>query len=543
MTRLSLEKELERVKGWAATAGFHEAWSHIEKLPLPQIPDGSDPHAAGLQHALHLRSLAAEICDYLGKLDRARELVETPGRYCEAELRSLLSRAEIPENERDLILQRVWIVLQAGMCEYRAAKFDSALSLFKLCDQIAPRFLLGAERKQRFGTRARILYLIGITYREQYKLKRSVRYLTASTELASRSFVANTDKEGRQVSLLVPLAIARSIGMGLASVHNTLGRPDLAVPLLMTAKAMLPPREKIISTHIDMLSASLPPWSYRQDGEEHFVNEKLSRTPALDALSKCHDHFRAQGHRLYQTRAAYYLAKELIRCSDEARRERSLPRQQEFLSRAEQLFGELDYPVSGDRRFALSLLALQSEIAVRKEQFEEAERRAALGLAEASAAVFPDVYLDLLLARGAARLGRRHYEGAIADWKEGFHVASEASNHALAAAFLLRLTQACLKNDAYGDATETFNEFLEIKQFLEVETVDQLVLEHETRALLEKHETDDYVLRLKENLDPQEEQKQFRRALVRWARSKTSTDAAAAKLLKVTRQTLYNWQK
>lgn len=309
------------------------------------------------------------------------------------------------------------------MCEYRAAKFDSALAMFETCDKVSSSPLLSTEVHPRFGARARALYSIGLVHREKYNLRAAIRYLTVSTELAYQSFLKNAESNSQNPSKLTSVAIARSLGMGLASVQNTLGRPDLALPLLMAAKAMLPPTEKIISTHIDLLRATLMPWRY--PGSQEDPDAATHELDAVKQLQDCRAKF--GDHRPYQTRTAYYLAKEYICRADELPQGKSAQLARDlFLSEAEKSARELEFLQSGDWRFELLGAGLLSEIARRRDKFEEAEKRATWALQQASSSHYPAVYLDLLMARGLARLGRSEYLRACDDFRAGLKLASDA---------------------------------------------------------------------------------------------------------------------
>jgi tetratricopeptide (TPR) repeat protein len=431
----------------------------------------------------------------------------------------------------------VWVMLQAGLCEYRISKYGSALGLFKLCEEIVSGPLLCNEQSCRFGTRARALYSLGLVYRERGRLQTSIRCFTKSAELAYSSF-----ERQKAPSPLASVAIARSLGMGLASVFSMLGRPDLAIPLLLAAKAMLPPSEKVISIHLNLIRATLGPWSYTESLEEDGENTKSLKPRPLEEIADCYTAFERASHLPYQTRAAYYQAREYLRIAGEEVSTR--PSTQEmFLKKAEGLLGEIESSTSGDERFVLLGSALRSEIARRRGDFQLAEERAGWGLRKTSSTWCPAIHLDLLTNRALALAALEDYDGAGRDLRASLRLAAEAGNQYLRAKNLLYLCQTYLKAHLFREASQSFNDFKELQRFLEVEPLGLRTLRFTTEALLDQHEKDDYVLRLRHDLDPEEEQGKFRRALVRWARANSKTDAAAAKKLNISRQTLNNWQK
>lgn len=248
----SLHETVESLVGCLASAKFETAWNLVKNLDPDGLPDGADMNAVNITDALKLRSMAAEVCDYLGDYAKAREFVGKAGEFCHRSLRSLELTVRLDEKGREKVLQQVWTAIQAGLALYRSVDYDGALNLFEAAGRGLMNSSVVADTP-RWGTKARVQYSLGLVHREKYELYEAIQCFTASTELAYDKL---KEPKGK-FSNLAHIALARSIGMGLASVHNTLGRPDLAAPLLMAAKAILPEGEKLISTHLDLIRATL----------------------------------------------------------------------------------------------------------------------------------------------------------------------------------------------------------------------------------------------------------------------------------------------
>jgi tetratricopeptide (TPR) repeat protein len=410
------------------------------------------------------------------------------------------------------------------------------LDYFKLCDTVVAGPYSKTSKKQRLGTWARTKYSLGLVYREQYELQKAIAYFTESAELAYQSFLADRG------SKLVPVAIARSLGMGLASIHATLGRPDLAVPLLMSAKAMLPESEILISTHIDLIRAALPDWVR----EPRMSRPQVSK---LKELSRCHGVFskRPPPHPVYRARAAYYLARECVQQAQLQQQDVGAPKGVELLKKSELLLGDLTLASSGDLRFELLGVALRSHIArINSLMFKDSKgvdravELATWGLQQTDDKRHPSVFVELVNARGLARMLQGNFRSAIDDFTSAMNLGARANNHRLCAASLLRLSQAYLQVGSTQEAASCFNKFREREPALHVRTADVALLAEETeRMMAEKGQ--DFVLTLASNFDPEMIQDEFRRFLVRWARSKTSSDKGAAEKLGIARQTLYQW--
>jgi tetratricopeptide (TPR) repeat protein len=506
-------------------ADFEQAWKDVENLPVDEIPDGSSMNDPNIINALRLRSMAAEVCDYFGRYSKARDFVARTGELCETGLRAL-PPGRVGERLEPRVLQQIWVVLQAGLCEYRANKFDSAFAMFDLCN-----LAIGRLEQPRWGTRARIQYSLGLVHRERYQLHDAIHCFVESTELAYKSFVRNTEvARGAEISKMNQIAIARSIGMGLASIYNTLGRHDLAVPLLMAAKAMLPtkPMEKLISTHIDMIEATL----VRAEARSAEANEEV-----LKRLLDCHATFR--DHPFYRARAAYCLAGEYIQRARPNPAKPLSAKDEDYLRSARDLLKDLDFQRTGNFRFPYQALLLQSHIERKRGNYVGAEERASEALREVSSTRLPGLFLDLCIARGLARLGLRNTKRAVEDFTEGLKVAEKSLNRRMEALFLLWLCQCHTRMKGDLEAAYFFNRYEEVEKFTEVKTADVRQLAEETRAVYKR--TPDLVLTLKDNFDPTEVEKRFRRFLIDWARSRSKNDVQAAKRLKISRQTLYNW--
>lgn len=131
-------------------------------------------------------------------------------------------------------------------------------------------------------------------------------------------------------------------------------------------------------------------------------------------------------------------------------------------------------------------------------------------------------------------------KGAIDDFAAGAQTAENAKNRRLQALFYLYLCQASSALNRDHDAARHLRRFEELSQFMEVKTEDVAILEAATREIAGKRGPD-FILTLKDDLDPEEVQRRFRRFLVEWARNRSENDGEAAAKLDITRQTLYNW--
>lgn len=400
--------------------------------------------------------------------------------------------------------------------------------MFTVCNSVLSR-----EPDTWIGTRARCLYSIGLIHRERYELKQAIQTFTETTELAYKSL----DRLTGGHSQLALVAIARAIGMGLASVHNTLGRPDIAIPLLLSAKAMLPKGERVIATHFDLIRATLIPWTYASADE----GSPICEDDRIKELDRCRLVFEKLGHRPYQARAAHRLAEaRLRRCKVNPGRPLTPAAEQTF-AKVEKNIDEFESLAPGDSRFSLYALCLKSEIARLSGHFDRADALASNGLT-LNRGQHVAVELDLRMARAQARIHKDDGERAALDLQKGLGIAKDANNHHQYGIFLLKLAEAHAKTGSEKEALRCINQFSEMEHFLEIKAPD---IEALKQKIGESVGTDSgsLVFSLKEDLNRDEAEKKFYRFLVNWARYKNGTDTAAAQELGISRTTLYAWEK
>jgi tetratricopeptide (TPR) repeat protein len=559
---MHFESSLAKLRSLLTEPNLSGALELIKKLSYRELPDGSGMQleealrSKELAVVLHLRSLAAEICDYKGLNQLARDWVGDWGEICMRWLREVQQEDEFALENGDALLQICWVCLQGSMTEYRNTNLESSLEMATIVYRVASSTLLNSVNTPHFGVRARALYQMGLVRRERYELREALVCLTASTELAYESFAQARSRQGDRIqedqsdmgrnSPMIAASIARAIGLGLASVHNTLGRRDLAVPLLMASKAMLPKGEKLLSAHIDLLKAVLVP--QQKPAGDNFVAKEEDE--AIRELSRVYSLFESEQHRPYQTRAAFYLAVEHLRRAEHEWNGMSNTVESDLVE-AERWLEDLEFSRSSDMRFVLLATALRSDIARLRGQSPHAEELATSGLSELvqgdtkgpANSRHMEAFIRLLIARGRARVDRARFGEAIADFRKALEVAERASNYRLEAIMLLHMARTYCLCERYLDANEAFRRFETLKDFFETRSADVIKLESEARRLLSE-QPPNFMLRwddLKEAEDVEGAQKAFRRFLVSWAKSRSTTDSEAAELLKVSRQTLYNW--
>jgi hypothetical protein len=512
-------------------AHFTEALEFVRPIP-PILPKSTETLSLDDTLALlKLRAMCAEVLDYWGLFSEAAEVVGPSTAACKRILVGLLSQEKPPsvgDEERQLLRQRIWVLLHAGMVEYRQGAFDKALELFTICDRVA-REHLATRADQAWGTRARAQYSIGLVFRERLDFDRALEHFTFSIENAWNSIKRPAGIQPCELSKLTYVAIAKNLGLGLAFIHAYTGRPDLALPLLLAAKSILQPlNEELISAYVDLIYANVLRGTR---GNSREVMEEV-----LQILQGCYKYFKDRQHFLYQARAGYYLALTYL--------QRARPDESVFLSDA----GEQDLRLaeeytkdltiqsekSGDMRFGQYQFVLMSRIQRKRDLLPQAIEKADWALQ--LAAPTGGVHADALLARAEARARLGNLRGAAEDFEA---VLKDSSNPRTRAYCLLQLSRVQSRGGNQGASAGFMSEFERIKP--QVTHVQIEALEIQTRAELANAGKDLVIRYAEKDLTASKVERLKRKFLIDWARSKSTSDKEASKLLGVSRQTFYNW--
>jgi len=528
----TLQETSQELRRRLLGAHFADAREFVMALDSEHIPQNlASLDIEDTLAVLKLRAMCAEVLDYWGLFTQAAELVLPVTANCKRSVLKLFEAEEpvsLSDDERRLLRQQIWLLLHAGMVEYRRGSFDNALEIFATCDRVG-REHLATACDPAWGTRARAQYSLGLVYRERLEVQNALKHFTASVENAWKSIDIVPDNRPCELSKLTYVAIAKNLGLGLAFMYATIGRPDLAFPLLVSAKSILQPLdEKLISAYVDVIYANvlrgLP------------GNPKTRMEEVLALLKRSYSTFRREDHVLYQARAAYYLALSHLQ---RARPDESVPLSSagaKDLELAEAYTEDLkrQSDQSGDIRFGQYRFVLRSRIQRKRDELDEAEETATQAIEVA--ATKSAVLTDALLSRGEVRLRRGDLKGAGSDFEQ---VLRETSNPRVRAICLLQLCRLHSRAGNYQQAAMRMTQFEDIED--SVTHLQLEVLAREARAEMASM-SGDLVLRLTDgSLDAAKAEHLVRRFLVNWARARSRTDTDAAKLLGISRPTFYNW--
>ncbi len=512
------------------TAQFDNALALVKMLDPDVLPySQSDLEPEKFLAAIQLRSMAAEVLDYWGDFKRAEDFIAGPASDSRPILTRMIQEKKLHQEsdwERKLLRQRIWVLLHAGMVKYRRGDFSKALELFNLCNHVCGEYMVGSSDRA-WGTRARIQYCIALIHRERSDFELARAYFTRSVENAYRSL----EKQQNEQSRLTYVAIAKNLGLGLAYIHSAVGRPDLAFPLLLSAKSILQPLgEKLVSASVDLIYANVLR-GISGDSQE-------AMDDIIERLQHCHQTFVQYRHKLYQARAAYYLG---VTHLQRARPDDTVPLTkvgEEDLENAQKYLEDLRHysEESEDRRLGLYLFVLQSRIQRKKDLFDRADKSATFVIEEADSS--DGIYVDALVARAEARIRLGNIKQALDDFEHSLKI---TKNPRIAALCLLHASSLYSRMGHDIEAARKISEFEQLKS--SVTNVQIKHLEQQARSAIAANSRD-LVLRMTDTgLSARKVEKRVRRFLAEWARKNSPNDQEAAQLLGITRQTLHNWSR
>jgi len=468
---------------------------------------------------LKIIGMAAEIYDYAGKYDHARAVVEADGRLTENILRDESQLQSTKDKDRELLKQRVWILIHWGSTFYRAHNYVRARQLFSLCNETLGKWVI-TEEKPCSWTQARIYYCLGLVQRQIYDYKQARHWFTKSIELAGKSFVQRTHNITseqpiyQRTKLFTDYYVAKLLALGMAWTYYTEGALDLAASLVDTARLLLTStREVVIRSYIEILSASiLAARGQRQKAIKLFQG-------AYDAL---------KDHEAYRIRAANELAVAYVH---EYFREPG----EENLSNARKYINEVSE--SRDRRWQCNALVTESRLFRALGQYKEAEESATKALHLGEDQRF--IRIDAGIARGEARLelnkindACKDFTGALSDGLDNRKVQAVCHLH-LARAYLLKHEHALAlrhKDEANQHVGHVDNAFVRNL----ADTVETTI---KTSA-----GTDLYVSISQTTMDPWEQEAKLHGFLTEWARRQPGNENEPWKVLGISKQTFYNWR-
>ena len=524
-----LEKALD-------TLEFRWAFRLLENYKKEGIEWDRIRYAGETLTRLKIDAMTAEIYDYVGQYDKAREAVETEGVKSERILRKkkVEDRSLLKQEDRSLLKQRVWILIHWAMSFYRAHNYKRARQLLLLCNKALSERILTDSDPCAF-TQSRIYYCLGLVQRQVYDYKSARYWFAKSIEMAWESFVRKTqkvpvtDQIHKRTRILTGFYVAKSLALGLAWTYYTEGALELASSLAGTARLLLvETNEVVIRSYIEILSASI-------------LSAQGKRKEAIEVLNEAYSVLEEHKHDAYKIRAANELAVAYVH---EYVREPGLKNR----TRAEKYIHEVKtFP---DLRWESNALINESRLFRALGDFKAAEGSARDALRLGGKQRF--VRIDALIALGEARLGLNEIDEACKNFTDA--LMEGVDNRKVQAVCHLHLARAYLLKGDHGLAlrhrTEAARDVAHVDNVFVhdlAEAIESLIEQEagvEAAASMIKQTTgaDFYIPFSAAELNPWELERRLHVFLAKWAKHKAGSDNEPWKLLGISKQTFYNWK-
>jgi tetratricopeptide (TPR) repeat protein len=476
---------------------------------------------------LKICCMYAEIFDYAGQYQSAREVIEADGRRSESILRNGLPESE---EERLLLKQRVWVVIHWAMTFYRAHHYERARQLFLLCKEALEKRVV-TEADPSAWTLSRIYYSLGLVQRQVYDYSSAREWFGKSIEEAQRSFKHRTDNLEvtnpiyQNTRRLTDFYVSKSLALGLAWTYYTEGQLLLASALVVTARYLLAStNEDVIRRYVEVVCGSI-------------MAAQGNRPEAIKIFKEAYDTF--DEHEAYRIRAANELAVVYVHEFTRFLKSGDLRKSRECEIEARRYIKEVkDFAIShSDIRWECNALIAESRLLRALGEYRAAEEVATEALDTGGQQRF--IRIDACIARGEARLNLEEFDEACEDFNRAR--ADSLDNPKVQAVCHLHLCRAYIGKDDNRRALQHRDEAA--RNLKHVDNKFVLDLEREVAGMMEKTTGGDFRIRFSEStLEPRKLEKEFRAFLARWAEHQAGTNTDPWKLLGVSKQTFYTWR-
>jgi tetratricopeptide (TPR) repeat protein len=229
---------------------YDPAYELITRERLDLLVESASDELEGYRR----RCLLADVWDYVGQYDKAKEVIGNSGSIAKQELESFLYSAKAKLNidlsdSEVLRYKRLgWVSIHHGMTYYRAdglatAKscFARSLDVFKEIDQY----------RSCTGSLARATYCLGLVARNDHDYDAGRRFMAESVELAwERMQDPEAPKEALQFH------IGKCLGLGMSWIAYTRASLADASALIVAARLLLADKEvKFIAAYLEIVHA------------------------------------------------------------------------------------------------------------------------------------------------------------------------------------------------------------------------------------------------------------------------------------------------
>ncbi|HYX71379.1 MAG TPA: hypothetical protein VE732_01300 [Nitrososphaera sp.] len=501
---------------------------------------------------LKSRCMAAEIFDQFGLIDEAGEACKEGAEILKQFVLTSNTPCKAPENEKPLLREKIRLCIDyAQMHYYRKHKYAAAKKIVLTCRDLVENKLQDEKKFHCFGTLGQIYYLAAKIHRQQYDYAKAEEYFSLAienyhrrAELKIRDYKKSLETYPyliQQETALSSLKSGIALALGIGWLNYSRGHLHQALynNINPARILLLQAHDELSEAYINLIEAAIK--------RALSCNDVQSLERAAELAEKSYDTFRKNNHRRYMARAAweqgltYFDLGQLSEAEEKAREVQAIAAE------------------SSDNRWSCNSLILRSRIERRRGSLNEkarprkcleAEKLAsmALSIADEHNQIFCKI--NALITRSVTRIDMGRFKEARQDLENALALNEESSTSKGAKAANPKIEALCYLSLARSYARE--REGLKAQEYLLKWNKLEKEVEHEyVRELantVSKEIADlktDFVIKAESSLDLNYKchAKGLRAFLMAQAKVKAHEKQEVARLLGISRQTLFEWER
>jgi len=474
------------------------------------------------------KEMLADVYDYWGQFEEARNIVGREGRALYEELQRVVGPKSL--EDRKLLAEKVRFVLTYAQALYRQYQYNDAKTIILQCQKFVNEKIRDSNELPCFGTLALANYNLGRSCRNlnqldeaQTAFERSIDLYWQRAQYKQSRFEMDgrNDKKLRGALDFTNYKVAKSLALGLGWINYTKGYYHVALEQnIRPARVMLAfTKDNLNKARLDLLEGAIRRATTLED--------KAALTETETLLERSFKVFKHEyKHPYYAATAGYELVELHLSKGDVENAKAYL----EEVRRS----GE----DSKNAKIECFYWILRSRLELKQKCFKEAESSAdtAVKLAEEKNEVI--CWIDALIARARARLK----SGLTKESRKDFEIAlglAGSKNPKTQAVCHLGLASAYLEETEGRKAYERLNDWLEIKDKVEHARLQEFGKEMEGKI----SEIRSQCFYLDPTLNYRKNLTKLQKMLCNQARFRegVKSDEQVAKVIGVARQTLYDW--
>ena len=490
---------------------------------------------------LKIQCMLAEVYDYFGTIGFSNpDLLKKQGFEIFDELRKL---KDIKPYDRKVVREQVRFCLNhANAFLYRAYKYDEAEERISWCRKFVIERLRDESAFPCYGTLAQAEFLLGRIYRRlnQYDdaekcFGQAIAYYY---KRAKRKKEAHEHDESKQEAVREELTFSEyksaiCLGMGIGWISYSRGHLSEAIyhGIIPARVLLLGTQDKLHTAYLDLLMGAAQR-AIIGPRDKSSLEPKKDLLEAIENIERAYQVFHEHKHVPYMANAALELALAYLYNEDYYKAANTL-------SEMESALKEEDIS-----RWQCPRLLLLSRISREKGNLAEAESLASESLAHAKDTWQISYQIEALTVRSEAKMLTDKIGEARADLHEALKLNGEGKKRAnpkVEAVCQLHLARSYALEHNGREAKRHFGRWKPLEHKVEHRIIHEIArkVEKEIEAL-----NRDFVIPADtEDLNYNEHLKRLQKFLINQAKQRTETIQDATKKLKISRQTLHQWQK